>query len=416
MNAPGLQAALLEHNDVGQRLKIDIVVHGRFHGIALARTLIELGHDVIVHTNYPGFAVEKFGLDRSHCRSFVRHAVMTRLCNRIERYVSKEALDRFLHQDFGLWAAKGVRRDADVIYGFSGVMEEVLNLPRVRSEQLRLVVRGSCHIQEQDRILEEEEIRAESRLDRASRWMIDREKREYQLADRIVVLSTFARKSFVSYGLPEEKLWLLPLGVDAARFRPSQEAMNARLSRVCSGERLRVLNVGTFSFQKGVIDLTEIAKSLCDRFHFRFVGTRPAETANLMGKASNFIELIDRVPEDALRHYYAWADVFIYTTLQDGFAAVLMQAAASGLPILSTENCSAPDYVEVGRTGFIMPIRDTPSFITHLNWLDTNRNKLADMAIAASNANYARDWLEMGRDLIRLRTEALQASTVGLTK
>ena len=35
-----------------RRLKIDLVVHGRFHAFDLARALINLGHDVLVYTNY----------------------------------------------------------------------------------------------------------------------------------------------------------------------------------------------------------------------------------------------------------------------------------------------------------------------------------------------------------------------------
>jgi len=44
--------------------------------------------------------------------------------------------------------------------------------------------------------LAQEEARAGVRIDHPSPWMIEREQREYQLADKIVVLSTFAYDSF----------------------------------------------------------------------------------------------------------------------------------------------------------------------------------------------------------------------------
>lgn len=45
-----------------QALKIDIVVHGRFHAFRLANGLRLLGHDVLVHTNYPKMIAARFGL------------------------------------------------------------------------------------------------------------------------------------------------------------------------------------------------------------------------------------------------------------------------------------------------------------------------------------------------------------------
>lgn len=43
-------------------MKIAIVVHGRFDAFDLARALIARGHDVTLFTNYPGWAVEPFGI------------------------------------------------------------------------------------------------------------------------------------------------------------------------------------------------------------------------------------------------------------------------------------------------------------------------------------------------------------------
>jgi len=400
--------AMLDEDERTPSLKINIVVHGRFHGLALGKALLGLGHDVTILTNYPGFIVERFGVPRRHVRSFVAHAIVARAGNRLSRYLRQERTDPILHQMFGRWAARNVNVDADIVYGFSGVMEEFLRMPRRHAQQLRLVVRGSAHIREQDRILREEEARVGAKLDRASDWMIEREEREYALADRVVVLSSFARDSFVRRGFDASRLLLLPLGVNVDQFRPTPDAQAARQQRILSGKALRVLNVGTFSYQKGMQDLVDTARVLAGRLEFRFVGSKPKETMRLQQQAQGIIEMIDRVPEAELRTHYEWADLFFFTTLQDGFAAVLRQAAAAGLPILATTNCGAPDFVEEGRTGFILPIRDRTGFIDRLNWCDTNREQLAAMADAASREEYVRDWREKAQELVALyRTKAI---------
>ncbi|WP_242046550.1 hypothetical protein [Cylindrospermum sp. FACHB-282] len=48
------------------KLKIAVVVHGRFHAFDLARELIEQGNEVTLFTNYPKKIVEKFGINKKY--------------------------------------------------------------------------------------------------------------------------------------------------------------------------------------------------------------------------------------------------------------------------------------------------------------------------------------------------------------
>ena len=379
-----------------QALKIDIVVHGRFHAFSLANGLRLLGHDVLVHTNYPKMIAARFGLPADCVRSFVAHGVLSRAVDRVGGASLRGAAAPLLHTAFGTWAARGIRRDADIVHGFTGVMEEALRLPRTPTRQLRTLVRGSVHIREQARLLLEEEQRAGTAIDRPNDWMIAREEREYALADR----------SFTARGIAEERLLLNPLGVDVARFRADEAVALQRQARIMSGAPLRVLNVGTFSFQKGILDFITVAETLKDRMRFRFVGGRPGEAPDIEHRAMQCIEFVDRVPESALAVEYAWGDVFMFQTIQDGFAAVLAQAAAAGLPILATPNCAAPDFVEDGRTGWIRPIRDAGAFIERLNWCDQNRAELAAVAQTARTGSHTRPWADTAAELAMLSVAA----------
>lgn len=383
-------------------LKIDIVVHGRFHGFALTRALLGLGHDVRVHTNYPKGVVAKFGVPSQNVHSLVAHGVATRVAGRLGPYDARPALEPLFHRAFGRWAARSVRRDADLVYGFSGIMEEYLSTPRGAPHQMRSIVRGSAHIREQAQLLEEEEKRVGVAIDRPSQWMIAREEREYALADTIFVLSTFAYESFIKWGVPAERLQINPLGVDTAQFRASKAVAEAREARILSGAPLRVLNVGTLSAQKGTLDFVHMASQLRSNFQFSFIGTVvKSEVEHVLATADNPITILDRVPEHELVGVYAHADLFVFPTIQDGFAAVVLQAAAAGLPILATPNCSAPDFVIEDETGWILPIRDADAFIRRLRWCEENRPAVARCAGAASRQDaLSRDWTEMAAELV----------------
>jgi glycosyltransferase involved in cell wall biosynthesis len=161
-----------------------------------------------------------------------------------------------------------------------------------------------------------------------------------------------------------------------------------------------VLTVGNFSFQKGALDLVKVSLILSNRFKFRVVGYQLPETKEVFNEAVHHKEFIDRVAERDLRTHYEWADVFVFPTLQDGFAAVLLQAAAAGLPIIATQNCAAPDFVVDGETGWIVPIRAPDIIVERLNWCDSHRAALSQMAKAATGIQ-PREWTTMASELIR---------------
>ena len=154
-----------------RRLKIDLVVHGRFHAFDLARALINLGHDVLVYTNYPKFVAKRFGLPPDRVKSFLGHGLMARVQRRLDPLKRTLDLEPYLHQCFGSWAADRVRPNADLIHCFSGVAEEILHLSRDTHPCPRWLVRGSAHIREQHRLLCQEEVRVGLRIDKPSEWM-----------------------------------------------------------------------------------------------------------------------------------------------------------------------------------------------------------------------------------------------------
>src|SRR5262249_36315032 len=153
-----------------------------------------------------------------------------------------------------------------------------------------------------------------------------------------------------------------------------------RCQRLVAGEPLRVLYVGAVSLQKGLWDLRAIMRA-CDpkRFRFRLVGPVVPEARQLIGALSEGVEWIPKQAQASLPHWYAWGDVFVYPSLQDGFAQVLTQARASALPILATTNCAGPEVVHEEETGWILPIRCPQAFLERLSWCDSHREDLATM-------------------------------------
>jgi glycosyltransferase involved in cell wall biosynthesis len=386
-------------------MKIALVIPGRFHGFDLAAALIARGHDVTVLTNYPAWAVRRFGLPVGAARCYVLHGVISRLAGRLPRAVARRA-EAFLHRMFGRWAAGVLRRDEwDVIHCWSGVAEELLASTDVR-RRATLLMRGSAHIAVQDRLLREEEQRARVRVDRPSAWMIAREQREYAMADRILVLSTFARDSFREEGTPSDRLVVVPLGVTVDAFRPPIEVIERRQARIRAGEPLRVLYVGAVSFQKGILDLADAIDRMRDRnVRFTIVGPVLPEAEDIVRRLRDEAAVVGKLPEHALPEQYWRADVFVFPTIQDGYAIVLAQARAAALPIVTTRNSAGADLIEDGRDGWLVPIRDSATLAARLIAAESDRPRLADMVGCIYDSFHAEDWARVAERFERACVE-----------
>ena len=388
--------------DSKMTLKIAVVVHGRFHAFDLVRELIKQGCNVTLFTNYPKHIVEQFGIPQKYVRSFVLHGLVSRLLTRIHGILKFVDFEPFTHSWFSIWATRKIlKEDYDIVHAFSGIAEELFRALANRGT-IKILVRGSTHIRTQFQLLSEEENRANSCIDKPSLWIIDREEREYQLADKIVVLSSFAKQSFINQHIDPQRISVFPLGAQLDKFRPDESVIKVRHDRILSHQPFRVLMVGTFSYRKGAIDFVEIVKECNPKITFRFVGDVPPEASALAKQNDKTIEFIARVHQYTLPQHYAWADLFIFTTIEDGFPVVLSQAQASGLPILTTPNCSSPDIIVEGETGWIVPIRNPEAFITRLQWCDQHRKELAQIAQQVYYNYIPRDWKEVANDFLEL--------------
>ncbi|MGI9534876.1 MAG: glycosyltransferase family 4 protein [Thermodesulfobacteriota bacterium] len=393
-------------------MRIAIAVHGRFHAFDLTRELIKKNHDVLLLTNYPKFAVEKFGIPSRNIKSFLTHGIISRVVNKIDTELIKNKSESYLHKMFGKWVKNKLsNKDFDVIVCWSGIGEETFDRFNHNPENTLLVCRrGSTHINTQYRLLHEEQKRTGFKQEKPSSWIISRENKEYDKADVVLVSSQFCKESFLNEGVPENKIELLLHGVNNAVFRPELSIIDERCKRILSGKPLRVINVGNFSFRKGMYDMKNIVKSLNKRFEFKFVGPVAKEAINLKSEIEPFAKFISKQDQSNLIKYYTWADLFVLPTLEEGYPAVLTHASASGIPILTTPNGAGNDIIVDGKNGWIRPARSPDKFIEVLDNCDKDRIKLAQVVKDSYNNYFHRDWSAVAGKFIEICSKRLKDS------
>jgi glycosyltransferase involved in cell wall biosynthesis len=391
-----------------RRLRIAIAVHGRFHAFDEARALVELGHHVVLFTNVPAFFARAFGIRAENMHVDWLHGIVARVLNKLGL---GERFEAFLHRLFGARVQGAIARwakhygDFDVVHIFSGVAEETLRDADIKG--LKSLLRGSAHIVTQAELLTEEQQRIDCAIQLPSAWMQARECREYALAEKIVVMSSFAKRSFVARGFDATRMLICPGGAEIGDFFADSATRTRRFERVQSGAKLTVLLVGTISAQKGVVDLLRVAEALADRIRFRFVGSVAADANPLMMRVNAVVEVHPRVPQQQLASWYADADIMFHPTIQDGFAVVLAQALMSGVPVLCSENCAASDIISEAKTGFVVPARDADAMIERLTRLDSDRALLLAMFAQLQATSYDFSWTAAATTFANAHAQAI---------
>lgn len=379
-------------------MRIAIGVHGRFYAFELAAALQELHEDVTLFTNYPRSIAARFGVRRENTHSVIAHGIAARGFNRMFGGDGPRLVEAGLKRGFGTWLRHGIRRlRPDVAFCWSGVAEESFQA----TSSLKVLNRSSLHIVAQHRLLADEEARAGKKIDRPTPWILEREQREYHLADRIIVPSRGARRSFEEFG-NAAKVAVLPLTASSDKWRPAANVAGERIRRIRHGEPLHVLYVGALSYQKGLFDMCRVVEGLADRMSFRFTGAVLPEARAAVARLANSATFDGHVPEDRLSEAYAWADVLMCPSIQDGFGVVLAQALGAGVPILASENTGGPDLLEMGGRGWIVPIRSPAAIIERLECCAANREELADAVGELYDRPVRRSWIDVANDFVAI--------------
>jgi glycosyltransferase involved in cell wall biosynthesis len=211
---------------------------------------------------------------------------------------------------------------------------------------------------------------------------LDRMDRELDLTDVVLVGSTFAARSF-SARLDSARIRVVPYGVDTSRFRPRSDTRN--------GRALRVLFAGQLTQRKGIGDLLDAALLLDPkRFEFVLVGPVIGSGRGLRRYADRFRHVSGLRPQD-MPVVYREADVLVLPSLVEGSALVVLEAMASGLPVLVTPNAGA-DAVRDGIDGYVVPVRDPEAIALRLEQLERSAETRARMGDSARARAAEFDW------------------------
>ena len=179
-------------------------------------------------------------------------------------------------------------------------------------------------------------------------------------ANAVVVSSKLEYEDAVEFGISKKKLHVIPMGVDVDEYVDSPVHRN--------NDMINILFVGRIARVRRIEILLQAVAKLSIPFHVTLVGGEE-KTASLsrwgyldeLKKLCKTLNISDRitfagpVAQDELSTWYRKADIFVYPSLYENFGQPILEAAAEGLPVVSTDVGVAKEIVNDGETGFIVP-------------------------------------------------------------
>jgi len=202
-----------------------------------------------------------------------------------------------------------------------------------------------------------------------------------QKCDRLITV-TDQVKTLYSKFFDEEKIWTIPLGVDAECFKPQKNRFQKK--------NCEILFAGYLYKLKGVEYLVKaiqiVAKENKD-VKLRIVGNGP-DKSYLM-KLTEALQLKDKVifeglvPHNEMPRYYQQCDIFCFPTLGEPFGKAIIEAMACAKPVIASNIGGPAEIIQNDKNGLLVPPAQPKILATKIRELLDDKNAMKKMGIAA---------------------------------
>ncbi len=230
---------------------------------------------------------------------------------------------------------------------------------------------------------EDLKMRLYNRLDR---WSLPR-------ASRVVVVCRAFGDLVRSWGVPEDRIAVRHNSVAPAPYVDSNEVSELRdRLNIPAGYRV-LLSVGRLSREKAHVDLLRAVAELKRRGegNFRLVIVGAGPELNSLETEARALGMADQAvfagSTTRVAPYYWLADLFILPSHSEGSPNVLLEAMASGVPVVATAVGGVPEIVQPGVNGLLVPPGEPPAMADEISRL------LGSPGLRASLAAQAREWV-----------------------
>ena len=174
-------------------------------------------------------------------------------------------------------------------------------------------------------------------------------------------LTQLERDAYLELGVPDEKIRIIRAWIDSKKFKPRKIDRKKLLKKYGLEDKKTLLYVGRVHETRGAHYVVEAIKDL--DFNFIIAGRDADLSERIRDRVNELdiskrVKLLGEVSDKQLAEIYSLADAFVLFSAWEGFGIVVIEAMASGLPVIVSDRGPLPTLVKNGENGLIAKFPD----------------------------------------------------------
>lgn len=212
-------------------------------------------------------------------------------------------------------------------------------------------------------------------------------------ADKVIALTSYAKGLLVAEGLDERKIHVITPGISTDKLRYIPFADKPK-------DRIVLVAVGYLSKRKGMEYVIKAFGEVLKghrKVLLRIIGDGPElgsikELARGLG-LEDYVEFLGYVPHNEVQTHYRDAHIFVSMSRSESWGQVYLEAMASGIPVVTSENVGSKEIVRDGVFGYLIDQEDAQMLAVRINHLLDNWQLMDEFGRKAREEAESRyDW------------------------
>src|SRR4030042_6032677 len=222
-------------------------------------------------------------------------------------------------------------------------------------------------------------------------------------ARKIIAVSHFTKWELTKYyKIPAHKIQVIHNGVDIKKFQPAVDKRKVKVAMGLNPDDLAIVSVGRLYARKGLFTLIESMPDVIRKFpKAKFIISGKGQSdemhklnahAERLGVRSNIV-FTGYTPDRELPTLYQAADVFAFSTFYEHHPFAVLEALATGFPVVTTTVGGIPETIKNGKNGFLVEPFNQKQLADRVLYLLEHPEKAAEMGSLARKTIEERfDW------------------------
>lgn len=245
------------------------------------------------------------------------------------------------------------------------------------------------------------------------------EHRLLKRSDMIIAVSEFTKREILkNYGdVPSGKIKVIHNGVDVEKFSPAANKSTFKRKFGFRDDDILILYVGRLYSRKGLPTLIEAIPKVAGKFNdVKFIisgkGLKDEEEklkhyAKKLGVGDKLI-FLGYFPDEDLPDLYRAADMFVFPSIYENLPFALLEAMASGLPVITTTVGGIPEVIHDGENGFMIEPYNSTALAGIILYLIESPEKAREIGFSGRETVKEKfNWENITQQVLRVYEEAI---------